>query len=1156
MGLAAIAGDLREDLWFLADFDRPTQLAGSTFGQSLEADGYCEGKFGKGYHFHRPAVNVLPPMREFLSEKWMTRTATGFAAKPVAVKMRRSNGAQYTAVTCSFYVKGPKDATLTVCAEMAPLTTNQLADAIRSHKGLTAANLYRETPVTNVVKLTGAWQRVHVAPRNDWRLAQTREVTLAAEASAPIEVERFQYEQSATYPYFFNDTPTVWTDGGTKRLAGGYETSDRTRTASFPVTEGAYAFWAKSDPESVTMKSGLVAWIYTKPWSENWSAGSGFLQSFRGCGASGKGGGRSADWHHYAGTWTKDRLAVYVDGRLVGERTKDVKLDAMAVDGKEMTFRAGCSGSSASSDAVLDEFAIFSRALTADEIAALAAADGGLLAADDAFLMGAVELPYYWRNDPNAALSFTLSAPRPGDYRVAATQDGETLATRTVTLGTDATAVRLPFDPSVRRPGRYDVRVTVADASCRAVFSRVVPVEIRGRKDRGEFLMMSWGGPGCAKFLRETVGLNGVNIWVGKSMLQSVRAAAEHDLFVNFRYENSGAPETLTGDLVTIAAKADASLAPYAGYHLWKSTLVNSEVWGFGQAKKVWKDPDWVARATGALGHAPSYALSDNAPTEMDYKKAGVKPYIGIVPDDEPTFATLHWMDGAGSPLFADHLTLGSVIRRHSPDNVVWSEPHAAGGFMDCVDMGSGWYYEYATADMLGRLRQGAGNACGKFFQPTLAMDYWPQVAAKVNGQTVDLGQTADELAVKSWIALAAAPAHSLSFFSADWSWGKGEKIGEAFRTNRTMKIERICEPGDPARYGAFVRRFLRPAAILLQDMPNVRPPLAVALSDAPKYLGRFWYGHHHHTTHVGQLLSMLPGAYDVVPDREMTAERLSQYPYVYVPLLRVVTAAQDAALRAAAENGTCIVLDTYCTNTYANAEKLKITYRYPFRDPDCKDPLFDFYTNRLDRFVSRLPAWSETDGSSSYTFCKETNGVAYVTVVNDARRSGGCIQTELHTNAWYRPLCAPQRVVTHFNRSGVVYEFNPADGNHRPSLRSSVVSFDYAPASARLFCIYPEPLAKPELTVACDGRRGTLRVRIPLESGTNAPGRTVVSVAITDPDGKTADESGLYRVEDGSAEIPLLFAADDPDGGLFSRWKATVTDLTTGLTATEKFRR
>ena len=56
------ARDLRDSLWFFADFDSPARLNGHAFLQELDAGGFVEGRYGKGYYFHRPAANLLPPM--------------------------------------------------------------------------------------------------------------------------------------------------------------------------------------------------------------------------------------------------------------------------------------------------------------------------------------------------------------------------------------------------------------------------------------------------------------------------------------------------------------------------------------------------------------------------------------------------------------------------------------------------------------------------------------------------------------------------------------------------------------------------------------------------------------------------------------------------------------------------------------------------------------------------------------------------------------------------------------------------------------------------------------------------------------------------------------------------------------------------------------
>ena len=79
--------------------------------------------------------------------------------------------------------------------------------------------------------------------------------------------------------------------------------------------------------------------------------------------------------------------------------------------------------------------------------------------------------------------------------------------------------------------------------------------------------------------------------------------------------------------------------------------------------------------------------------------------------------------------------------------------------------------------------------------------------------------------------------------------------------------------------------------------------------------------------------------------------------------------------------------------------------------------------------------------------------------------------------------------------------------------------------------------------------------MRIEDSSGGPAPGRQVLEVTVTDPDGRMADETGLYRAERGVAEIPLRFARDDPEGSLFRRWRIHVRERTSGLEGSDTWR-
>ena len=219
-------------------------------------------------------------------------------------------------------------------------------------------------------------------------------------------------------------------------------------------------------------------------------------------------------------------------------------------------------------------------------------------------------------------------------------------------------------------------------------------------------------------------------------------------------------------------------------------------------------------------------------------------------------------------------------------------------------------------------------------------------------------------------------------------------------------------------------------------------------------------------------------------------------------------------------------------------------------------------YSNSLVRRSYRMPVRTDEipvpenftfDGKDGYTFVKEYKGVRYVTVVNDRRRDGGGLMTEIRTNATYRPYCAPQRITTTLRgvpEGAAIYEFN-AEGKDRKDERDGKdvrITRDFEAAEGAAYCAYPEPLKAPELTLSTlNSQPSTLNIRISTASGKPAPGRTIVRVTVTDPDGRVTDESGRYAVENGKVEIPIRFADGDPEGGLFSKWKAVVTDLTTG---------
>ena len=122
--------------------------------------------------------------------------------------------------------------------------------------------------------------------------------------------------------------------------------------------------------------------------------------------------------------------------------------------------------------------------------------------------------------------------------------------------------------------------------------------------------------------------------------------------------------------------------------------------------------------------------------------------------------------------------------------------------------------------------------------------------------------------------------------------------------------------------------------------------------------------------------------------------------------------------------------------------------------------------------------------------------------VVNNKRKErseGGGVLLTFCTNAWYRPYCAPQRITTTLRgvpEGAAIYEFN-AEGKDRKDKRDGKdvrITRDFEAAEGVVYCVYPEPLEKPKLSVS----RQTpsvlkLGVKISTKSGKPAPGRTVV---------------------------------------------------------------
>jgi len=69
--------------------------------------------------------------------------------------------------------------------------------------------------------------------------------------------------------------------------------------------------------------------------------------------------------------------------------------------------------------------------------------------------------------------------------------------------------------------------------------------------------------------------------------------------------------------------------------------------------------------------------------------------------------------------------------------------------------------------------------------------------------------------------------------------------------------------------------------------------------------------------------------------------------------------------------------------------------------------------------------------------------------------------------------------------------------------------------------------------------------------SGHLASGRQLIEATITDPTNHIHDESGLYRMDDGRADIAFRPALNEPAG----KWRIRLVERQTGLGVTQSIR-
>ena len=1183
---AAVASvDLEKDVWLLADFDSQTRVSGKAFFHALDARGFKDGRFGQGYHFFRDAGNRLPPVKqlyansEYFQGDGLTFKEEGlvFAGGEFVLTPPTTTGVGYHWVghdganTWSVYVKGQKGTKVTLTPEVTPIDPKDVANAKKKADWkYEEKNIVADKTVPGEITLSGDWDRVACHLVMDNRTSAKRKPSLRVKADGEVEMTRFQLQVTGVFPFKNRFEPGVWVDGGTKAKGEPILVRDAELMENFPAMNGSCAFWVKNAP-GVPPATLLNLWSVTRPWTSHWGLeNNAFHYGDKMPALSIRAGvPRRDEWTHVACTWREGRVAYFVNGKLevehVPNEKKRVKEVKIVPPYPGSVLRVGAFGDGTGpTDAILDEFAIFNRTLDDAEIAELAAAKTALAAGTKQVLAENILFKAFFRDDKDARLRFRVAAPEACDYTLVSEVGGVKGAPRKVSLPKGESYLEVPLDPAQFRPGDYPFSFALKDAKGAVALTVSDTLRIHGRLGDDPFIFHSWGGSNYAhpEFMKE-VGVNAYNVNHNNPL--EIRKALNFGFMANLRYEWQNGWFDKDFDWTAVRAKVAADLEFARALPNWRSTLLNSEVYGSGGAKRAEKNPKYLALVEKAIGVKPDFTYED-APSAISYGRLGLADgslYGEIDHTACPTLETLNYVVGSGLPVILGNYEMTKAI--HSVKDVtVWSEP-MWGGLADSVDMGADWEYEYSTRTTLHQLRAHYApcRRYGKPYMPTLGGGYWPEQKGEHptrkdkdgKPERFNLGQGADEVAIKTWLSLGAVPAHNLSWFALDcWEYGISNAL--ALAASPTNAVKNVAEPDCARRFAAAWRKDLAPAADLLRDMPNVRAPVAYLQLPEIDHAGRFWWGSTHYRNAILKAMTEAPVAFDKIGSAELLSGEAAKYKYIMYPMSRIVYKDHATALRKAADAGVKIILDKYATNHYANCILATNMQYKATKYKEMNEMVHAVYDGIAEKLAQEANVISPaTDAKTSFTFEKTYKGARYVVVINDLRDQKPSYLNTFKTNDWYRVVGAPQQietVVRDFAPGSAVYLYN-ANGRKTAQDKKGTevrLAAEYGPAEGRVYCIYPRPLKAPELSfegTARPGKTVTLVVRINDKAGSPAPGRQVVTLTLTDSDGVVRDESGRYVVEDGVVRIPIRIAHDDKPTGMFSKWKAEVTDLTTG---------
>jgi len=864
-------------------------------------------------------------------------------------------------------------------------------------------------------------------------------------------------------------------------------------------------------------------------------------------------------FHHFLLNWDEDRFELFIDGGSA----------AMGkVGSKPITTRLLHVGLASSNlqnaNSVIDELAIFRRPLTAAEVAAIHESHRPLRSGTTFALEALQDRWVFFRDETNASLRFRVHHDPERKLPMVQAEfldEGHPLPGISFEGRPDpAGHLALGFSPRDLRAREYLVRLRLSDDEEEKSYS--FPVTVSPAINTQRYLTQIWQGPTDEKSLdlfgqmrlsildtsrwasdrtlMDRLARRGIQLCAHQGTLGRISPLLHPEACI-VKQDGKSTRRLCANHPKVIQASAEQTqhrlrvLEPYphVTFCLLNSEVNNPPCFAESCMQRMRADlgftwPEKLRIGTG--GRVLFNAKEEPAPHVVD----------GIVKDDDPYYLTLKWRHGPGS-LSPHHQAVSAVLKEtinakviHDPAfRLPWVHTRSGG-----VDVVQHWSYSPAQEANLLNIKGLLCDARGQKPTSMILGMVWPRATYEQDGKRETAAQSPDCLRESMWLVLS-QPVDMLSF----WAWGEKPPPGHGASFEEVRRM--FCDVVQP--YGPAIRK--------MKALPNAAATLYSTCSQL--FYQYPWYFTWGYSRTFNQTLLKHNVSLDVMYEQDVLEGALDQYEVLFLPVNVALPETVHREIVEFAGRGKLVVADKFLKASIPGVHRLDIHLGTPSYLAPVK-AIVDKVSAYCPEIKRRLQPYVDTPTPHVFVAAKECHGARYVFVINDRRHAGNSMDytgdPKLAEKLLPDGLAQTAEITIRMPGSPVIYDvLSYQTVPWRREGETLRLSLALGPSEGKMLAVYPEKIGEVRVAVAGDLRPGgRLQLEAQVLSGANEsmPGTQPLQVEILDSRGRRNDYSDHYATDRGRFRIAIPIALNEPVG----TWKATVRELTTGLSVSRSF--